>query len=512
MWSVRVALACGLVAIVATIAVTLSHSPLVLLGTNSIPIQTIVATTRGGASSCQGREVLPRGTTAVRLWITGNVKPAVRVEAFAGQQLVTSGSQSGGWLGKVITVPVTPVAYTIRDAQLCFTIGQAVEGVDLLGGRVRHPARGESAGKMRVEYLRAAPSSWWSLERSVARHLGLGRAPAGEWVFLIPLTLMTLAAILAAWTVLRQLGRRRPLSTSPPSSSSSSEHRRLRALLRCVPGPAWICMCVAFMSAASWSVLTPPFEVTDEPSHFSYVQILAETGGLPKSQSFEFSQEELTALKELEQNRVHFNVAVTTLATAAQQQNLQQALGLPLSRIGRGAGVAAPQPPLYYALEAIPYYLGSGGTLLDQLALMRLLSALMAGFAALFAFLFLREALPGVPWAWTVGGLGMALAPLVGFIGGAVNPDAMLCAVSAALFYVLARAFRRGLTPRMGVAIGVVMAVGFLTKLNFIGLAPGVLLALLLLTRRARATSGSAAYRSLALALAIGVGPVSCTS
>ena len=103
---------------------------------------------------------------------------------------------------------------------------------------------------------------------------------------------------------------------------------------------------------------------------------------------------------------------------------------------GTGAGVAAPQPPLYYALETIPYYLGSGGTLLDQLALMRLLSALLAGLTALFAFLFLREALPAVPWAWTVGGLCTALAPLVGFISGAVNPDAMLCAVSAALFYL----------------------------------------------------------------------------
>ena len=49
---------------------------------------------------------------------------------------------------------------------------------------------------------------------------------------------------------------------------------------------------------------------------------------------------------------------------------------------------------------------------------MRLLSALMAGVTALFTFLFVREALPGAPWAWTVGGLGAALAPLLGFISG----------------------------------------------------------------------------------------------
>jgi 4-amino-4-deoxy-L-arabinose transferase-like glycosyltransferase len=132
----------------------------------------------------------------------------------------------------------------------------------------------------------------------------------------------------------------------------------------------------------------------------------------------------------------------------------------------------------------------------------------MAGVSVLFVYLFLREALPGAPWAWTVGALGVALYPLLGFMSGAVNPDAMLCAVSAALFCCLARAFRRGLTPRLGVAIGVVTAVGFLTKLNFVGLAPGIALALVVLTRRAARSDRGAALRSLGLAAVIGAGPV----
>ena len=36
-------------------------------------------------------------------------------------------------------------------------------------------------------------------------------------------------------------------------------------------------------------------------------------------------------------------------------------------------------PPLYYALEAIPYRAGYGLDFLDRLFLMRLLSALLAG-------------------------------------------------------------------------------------------------------------------------------------
>ena len=66
-------------------------------------------------------------------------------------------------------------------------------------------------------------------------------------------------------------------------------------------------------------------------------------------------------------------------------------------------------------------------------------------------------------------------------MSGAVNPDAQLFAISAALFYCLARGFRRGITLRLAVAIGTMIAVGFMTKLNFLGLLPGAILGLLAL-------------------------------
>jgi 4-amino-4-deoxy-L-arabinose transferase-like glycosyltransferase len=253
----------------------------------------------------------------------------------------------------------------------------------------------------------------------------------------------------------------------------------------------------------------PPFQVPDEPAHFAYVQQLAETGSLPTVSSTHYAPEEGITLRDLDHNEVRYNALQGTISTPAQQQRLEHDLAQSIPRHGEGAaGVATTQPPLYYALQTIPYRLASSGNLLERLALMKLLSALMAGLTALFAFLFLREALPGAPWAWTVGALGVALFPLLSFMSGAVNPDSMLSAVSAALFYCLARAFRRGLSPRLAVAIGVVTAVGFLTKLNFLGLVPGLALALIVLTRRAARSEGRAAYRSLATAAAIGASPV----
>ena len=283
-----------------------------------------------------------------------------------------------------------------------------------------------------------------------------------------------------------------------------------RNVLRQVPRAAWVCMLIAGLNAVCWSIVTPAFQVPDETDHFAYVKQLAETGGLPRSGSEQVSTEELAVLVGLR----HFSVVRQpqnhTIATQAEENELHHYLAL-ASKTGEtgspAAGVAVSQPPLYYALEAIPYGL-AGGNVLDRLQLMRLMSALMAGLTALFVFMFVREAVPGEPWAWTVGGLAVALVPLFGFMSGAVNPDSLLFAVSAATFYCLARAFRRGLSAREAVAIGAVTALGFLTKLNFIGLVPGILLGLIVLAVRAQRTFGRSAYRLLALSVGIAFSPV----
>jgi 4-amino-4-deoxy-L-arabinose transferase-like glycosyltransferase len=282
-------------------------------------------------------------------------------------------------------------------------------------------------------------------------------------------------------------------------------------VLQRLPRAAWTCALVAVVSAACWSLVTPPFQAPDEPSHFAYVQYLVQARALPSSSVAAFSPEEDAVLKDLSVARVRWHPELSAAPSPAARARLHRDMSGGLSRRGPGgAGVATSEPPLYYALAAVPYELASGGTLLDQLELMRLLSALMAGVTALFSFLFVREALPGVRWAWTVGGLAAALTPVLGFTSGLVTPDAMLCAVSAAIFYCLARGFRRGLTRRLAIATGCLIAVGFVTKVNFIGLAPGIALGLVVLgVRRSRdAGSQRPALDSMAVAMAIAASPV----
>ncbi|HSZ04147.1 MAG TPA: DUF2142 domain-containing protein [Solirubrobacteraceae bacterium] len=283
----------------------------------------------------------------------------------------------------------------------------------------------------------------------------------------------------------------------------------MSAALARIPRMALTCAAIACLNAISWSLVTPPFEVPDEPDHFAYVKQLAETGRPPSSSSEDLSKEESAALYALDSERLRLRPQIHAIQTQGEQEALERALASDAHETGSpAAGVATSQPPLYYALEAIPYSLASGASVLDRVALMRLFSALLAGFTALFAYLFVREALPAAPWAWSVGGLSIALAPLLAFMSGAVNPDALLFAVSAALFYCLARAFRRGLGTRDAIAIGAVTAIGFMSKLNFIGLAPGVLLGLVVLTVRQARAIGHSAWRRLALAGGLALSPI----
>jgi len=286
--------------------------------------------------------------------------------------------------------------------------------------------------------------------------------------------------------------------------------RRLAALVRRVPAAAWLCALAAFLNATAWSLITPAFQVPDEQAHYAYAEFLAQHGRPPVPRARDtFSGSERAALRDLKFATTMFVPRNGALWNPWEQARLQRDLRLERDRSGgNGAGSAlGGEPPLYYALEAIPYRLAAGGSVLDRLALMRLASALMAGATVLLVFLFLRELLPGRPWSWTVGALGVAFQPLFAFVGGSVNSDALLYAAAAAIFYLLARAFRRGLSVRLAVALGAATAVGLMTKFNAMGLVPGVTLALLALAIRQDSGLCLRTLRLPALALAVALAP-----
>ena len=431
-------------------------------GTDGVWIQGVIPTA-AGSTACQARELLPAGT--VTLQIPGRTPRSPLVTVSQGGRVLDRVQATAG--RTAIQAPIRPFAHDVPNVELCIRFPAHAR---LLGGPTP-PQDGavridDSAyeGSLPISYLLPGERSWWGFTRRIAARIGRGR---GRWSagwaagLIAALVLATLA--LTAWIVLRTLVADRP--------------RRRTALAIAV---------VAFLNAAAWSFITPAFQVPDEVAHVAYVQSVGETGAPPPNpHSIVLSPEQAVAMADSGFGTTLARTFHTAAWSPLQEQRLVRDMRRSLSRRASIFSTEGePEPPLYYTLESLPYRAASSASLLDRLTLMRLLSAALAGITALLCFLFVRECLPGRPWAWTVGGLGVAFAPMLGFISGGVNPDALLYTLSAALFLCVARAWRRGVTLRLALCAGALIAAGMLTKVNFYGLVPGALLGLTLAARR----------------------------
>jgi 4-amino-4-deoxy-L-arabinose transferase-like glycosyltransferase len=284
----------------------------------------------------------------------------------------------------------------------------------------------------------------------------------------------------------------------------------LRCTLKRPPRAAYLCALIGTLNVLAWGIIIPPFEVPDENAHYAYVQQLAEARSLPHQAPVYggLSPREDQILAVIDAFEIPGAPMNPAPLTQVEQQRLEAIQHEKLSAHGSGDALsAAANPPLYYTLETIPYAISPSHSVLNRLALMRGLSAIFAGLTVFFAFMFLRELMPGTRWVWPVGAIAVALQPLFGFISAGVNNDALLYPFAAALFFTVARMFRRGLDERAGLAIGAVLGLGMLAKFTLLGLAPGAALGVLLAIWRARETALRAALRGAAIAAAIAAIP-----
>lgn len=210
MRSVKVTLAVALALLVVAIGVALSQSPVVVAGTNSVPIQTQVELKKGDITSCQQVGAIPQGTSAIRLSVEArDVGPRVAVKILSGSRVLSAGARGAGWTAAItVTVPVARLSHAIRNARVCTTIGSTVEPFRVYGALAQPAATARSTlqgVRLRIEYLRPGPRSWWSAIPSAAYHMGLGRAAGGAWIVFLVVALVSAVAILAARVTLEEL-------------------------------------------------------------------------------------------------------------------------------------------------------------------------------------------------------------------------------------------------------------------------------------------------------------------
>jgi hypothetical protein len=280
-------------------------------------------------------------------------------------------------------------------------------------------------------------------------------------------------------------------------------------VVREIPRAGWLCAVVGLLAAVVWSLIVPAFQYADEPRQFAYAQYVAEAGRPPRGV---FGQAGRSPEERRVQRAMRYNqrrLEMRALTTPRAQRRIQHALDAGASRLSQGGYTTSTNnPPLYYAIEALAYHASPSTNLLDRLQWMRLVSALMASLTVLFGFMFLRELLPGTPWAWTVGALAIALQPQFGNESGAINSDNLLWTASAGVFFLTALSFRRGLTPWRGAAIGAAAAVGLLSKATMLGLLPGAILGLGLLVLTAEPERRRATLKAAAIAVGVAAVPV----
>jgi hypothetical protein len=297
----------------------------------------------------------------------------------------------------------------------------------------------------------------------------------GAWTYpvlllgVLPLTWLVSLLLLARATVGRPLTVR---------------GRRLRTGL--------VIAAVAFLNAASWALITPAFNTPDEPDHFAYVQYLAETGHMPSkipSAQPAFSIDQTLALNAVNTYSVISNVEARPPWLALDVRRWEQLrAGMSSDPRDNGGGYtpgASGHELPYYALAAAAYELVRSQSAFSQLTAMRLVSALLGAIVAACAYGIVRELLPRRRVAAVAAGLLVAFHPMFGFMAGAVNDDSGVNAAAALSLYLLIRALRRGLSWRIALALGAVLALTPLMKETGYEIYPAVAVGLLGLLWRA---------------------------
>jgi hypothetical protein len=256
--------------------------------------------------------------------------------------------------------------------------------------------------------------------------------------------------------------------------------------------PAAAIALICFLNAASWALITPPFQTPDEPDHFAYVQYVAETGHAPStapSARPPFSSSQMLGLEG-----AHSYGVIGSVDGLPPWQPLYQARWEHANATGshpqdNGGGFtlgAAGHAPPYYLTAAAGYQLVRGASTYSQLTVVRLISALFAAVVAACAFGIMRELLPRWPTAAVGAGLLVSFQPMFSFIGGAANNDNGVNATAAIALYLLVRALRRGLSWRIALGLGLALAFTPLMKETGYELYPVAVVGVLALLWRYR--------------------------
>ena len=261
---------------------------------------------------------------------------------------------------------------------------------------------------------------------------------------------------------------------------------------------------LAVVNAAVRVLITPAWQGPDEPDHFAYAQSIAERGQMPDRQQAERGAFSTGLAGALDAMRTYSVVGLGDTKPPWLTEDERRYFDAPRrdeeSEDDGGGYLTSTSShlPGYDSLVSAAYLLADSQSTFSQLALMRLVSALLAGVTALCAFATVLELLPGRRALAAAAGLLLAFQPMVGFMFGVVNNDAGVNAAAALLVYLLIRGLRRGPSIGWGVALGLTLVALPVMKATGAALYPAVAVALLGVLWRWHGRVALPAYGALA--------------
>jgi len=200
---------------------------------------------------------------------------------------------------------------------------------------------------------------------------------------------------------------------------------------------------VYLVIGVQYALLTPRWQVPDEPAHYNYIRYLVENRSLPVLDPGEYQQ---SYLEELKSHNFPPDLSIDTIQYESWQ------------------------PPLYYLLAA-PIYALAGGGLLP----LRLFSLALGAGVIVFTYLTLKEAFWGQPFAsllaLTAAGFVAFIPQHVAMMAGIDNDSLAELLIAIGLWWIL-RTYRLGLTTRNLLILALLVGAVFLTKSQAYVLAP----------------------------------------
>jgi hypothetical protein len=244
--------------------------------------------------------------------------------------------------------------------------------------------------------------------------------------------------------------------------------------VRAVPRPLALILLVAALLSIGWDVATPALQGPDEARHFAYLQYLAETGHLPRATGANEVEEVAPGSTEVQEamNTLYLQALIANRKARPAWSGVDLNLWRQVERSmphgsranGGGPNGIAKNPPLYYAVMAVPYKILAGLPLLKRLFVLRLFNALFYLATIVLAWLIAGEVFATARWKQALATGAVALEPQMAAMSAVINPDNLSIALTAGFLLASLRLVRLGPTSWRVLAASLLAAAAVLTQ------------------------------------------------